>query len=144
MVLLECFVGHLDTETRGDTVVRVTALATATRDRFYATIKNKFPSETFAGFQNLTLVANQGDVTTYALAWGVHEAFKKMQDPSYQMQDPPVLNRLSDASRLWNVGQRAGNAFIAKNRIVEVPRASVVLDPAGTYGQPGFTFNASS
>ena len=144
MVFLECFVGHLDTDTRGDTVARVTALAKATRDGFYATIKAKFPGETFSGFQNLTLVANQGEVTSSALAWGVNEAFRKMEDPNYQMQDPPALSKLSDASRLWNVGQRPGNALIAKNRAVQVPEASVVLDPAGTYGKPGFTFNASS
>ena len=142
MVPPECFVGHLDTETRGDTVARVTALAKATRDNFYATIRAKFPSETFSGFQNLTQVANDGDVTTYALAWGVNEAFKKMVNPDYVFQDPPVLSRLSDAKTLWNVGQRAGNALIASNRVVQVPGASVILDPTGPYGQPGFTFNA--
>jgi len=142
MVSLECFVGHLDTETRGDTVARVTALAKATRDTFYSTIKSKFPNETFSGFQNLVQIANDGDVTTYALAWGVNEAFEKMKDPNYVFQDPPVLSKLSEAKTKWNVGQRPGNTLIAKDRTVQVPGASVILRPSGTYGKDGFTFNA--
>ena len=144
MVPLDCFVGHLDTETRGDTVARVTALAKATRDHFFATIKAKFPSKTFSGFQNLTQIANDGEVTTYALAWGVNEAFKKMKDPHHVFQDPPALSKLSEAKTKWNVGQRPGNDFIAKDRTVQVPKPSVVLDPAGTFGKAGFTFDAPS
>ena len=117
-------------------------MAKATRDNFYATIRAKFPSETFSGFQNLTQVANDGDVTTYALAWGVNEAFKKMVNPGYVFQGPPPLSRLSDAKTLWNVGQRDGNALIANNRVVQVPPWSVDLKPEGPYGQPGFRFVA--
>ena len=143
MGTLDCFVGHLDTGMMGNTVAQLTALAIATRDGFYYKIRGEFPDETFSEFQNLTLIANDGATTTYALAWGVNEAFKQMVNPDYVFEAPPELGRIGDARRLWNVEQREGNAFLARNRTVRVPRAAVDLDPQGVYGNPGFTFDAA-
>jgi hypothetical protein len=141
MVSLECFVGHLDTGSPGGTVPNITKLAKYARDQFYDRIKSKFPSESFSQFQNLVQVT-AGDETSTALCWGVNEAFKKMVTPSYVFQDPPPLSRVSEAKTLWGVGQKTGNAFIAKNRAVTVPSATTVLTPSGTFGTSGFTFTA--
>ena len=139
-VSLECFVGHLDTGTFGNTVDRVTRLAKYVRDNFYATVKAKFPSETFSEFQHLVLIANPGDATSPAIAWGVHEAFEKMQNIDHVFQDPPVITRVSEAQTQWNVGQIPGDAFYAKNRAVKIPRPSTIFTPVGKYGNDGFTF----
>jgi hypothetical protein len=139
-VSLECFLGHLDTGTVGSTVDRVTALAKYVRDNFYATVQAKFPSETFSGFQHLILIANRGDATSPAIAWGVHEAFQKMLNDSHVFQDPPVITRVSEAQTEWHVGQIAGDAFYAKNRVVKIARPAINFTPVGEYGNSGFTF----
>ncbi|KAI0089708.1 hypothetical protein BDY19DRAFT_82223 [Irpex rosettiformis] len=145
----ECFVAHLDSHTATtveDRWKNIRKLAINTRDAFHARVVAAFPHAALDHLGALRLVVNQGDYPSYALAWGVSEAFKKMKDHGYVFHDPEEFSTNVTAVQALQVPDTMSGMGFAVDKVKNGNDIPVVWGLAsnwvrkGQYGVAGFTF----
>ncbi|KAJ6609983.1 hypothetical protein B0H10DRAFT_1954171 [Mycena sp. CBHHK59/15] len=109
------------------------------RDRsmqnFKTRILKSFPDVNLASAADLKLTVNDGDRTSFAIAWAVQQNF----DTNFSPEDKPAPAKLAEMkSALKN--SASGSGFYVENGTIQRWGFGVSHEMEGSYSKPGFTF----